>query len=408
MSTCKWRGDAPAVAQLQTITPANVAATNTFTLTCNGKTITFTATANTVANVTAGLVALLAATTIPEFQEVTAADGTTVLTLTANTPGKPFTITSSAAGGTATLVSATTTANSGPNVWSVAANWSGGAVPIAADDVIFENSDVDVLYGLDQSAVTLATLTFWSTYTGKVGLLPWNGSYYEYRDTYLKVSSTLLTVGDGTGAGSGQIRLNLGTVTCTAVVRGTGSPATAGLPALLLTGSNASNTLLVTQGSVGLALEASSTAQFPTLNIGYETGPASDVNLTAGTGCTLTTVNQLGGVSLFQSAITTLTVEGGTCTLQAGAVTTLTVRGGATVYDNSTGTITTATVGAASLIFDQDMRAKTITNVLQLYGGAKVSDPKGVVVLTAGFKLNQCRLADVTLDWGPNRTYTVA
>ena len=74
-----------------------------------------------------------------------------------------------------------------------------------------------------------------------------------------------------------------------------------------------------------------------------------------------------------------------------------------------TGTITTLTVsGAGEADFSQDMRAKTITNVVQLYAGATIDDPYGVVALTNGFKPNRCTIADVALNFGPNRTFTVA
>src|SRR5215831_18380092 len=123
MANIRWRGDAAKVAQVNTVTPANVAVNNTFSLTINGKSLTYTATTTNVSEITAGLVALVRATTIPEFAEVIPQDNAVNLTLTAATPGTPFTQTSSAAGGTATLTTTITTTGAGPNDWSVAANW---------------------------------------------------------------------------------------------------------------------------------------------------------------------------------------------------------------------------------------------------------------------------------------------
>ena len=54
-----------AIADLYTITPANVAASNTFTITINNKSVTFTATLTTVASVCTGLVALCKAAAAP-------------------------------------------------------------------------------------------------------------------------------------------------------------------------------------------------------------------------------------------------------------------------------------------------------------------------------------------------------
>src|SRR5262245_57981396 len=92
-----FRGDAPPVAQVTKITPANVLLGDEFTITCNGKSITYIAQANTSADVVQGLIALLTANTIPELTEFIAAPSSdnTYITLTATTPGVPFTVTSS-------------------------------------------------------------------------------------------------------------------------------------------------------------------------------------------------------------------------------------------------------------------------------------------------------------------------
>ena len=121
MTTKIWRGDAPAVAQVSRITPATVEIGDTFTVTINGKSITVTATAATVANITALMTAAIAASDIPEFQEVTAADATTSLTLTANTAGVPFVVTSSASNGGSAGVAVTTTTAGSPAASSVQA-----------------------------------------------------------------------------------------------------------------------------------------------------------------------------------------------------------------------------------------------------------------------------------------------
>lgn len=89
-----WIGDAPAVAQVVSVVPLNVQIGDTFGLTINAKSIQVIATAATAANVVSLFVSAIAATTIPEWLEVTAsasADGATLL-LTANTPGVPFAV----------------------------------------------------------------------------------------------------------------------------------------------------------------------------------------------------------------------------------------------------------------------------------------------------------------------------
>lgn len=93
MATQVWQGNALAVAQVVNLTPAAVQVGDVFTVTINGKAISYTAAAATVADVVSGLVALLAASTVPEFLEVTwTAGGTNAYVVgTAATAGVPFT-----------------------------------------------------------------------------------------------------------------------------------------------------------------------------------------------------------------------------------------------------------------------------------------------------------------------------
>ena len=189
MATNLWRGDAAAAAQVDVITPASVAAGNTFSIAINGKTVRYTTAAGTVADVCTGLATQLAASTIAEFQEIAwTTDGASTITATANNPGVPFTQASSALGGSATLTTSHTVASAGPKDWSTAANWSTGSVPVSGDDVVFTNSANPFLYGLSQASVVLDSLTIDQSFTGTVGNPRNNASgYLEYRPTYLAV-----------------------------------------------------------------------------------------------------------------------------------------------------------------------------------------------------------------------------
>ena len=369
MASLRFTGNAQATYQLNTITPANVNIGNTFTVTINGKSITFTATAATVANVTAGLVALLQASTAPaEFQGITWADNTTNITGTAEVAGVPFTQTSSASGGTATLTTAVTTAASGPNFWNVAANWSSGAVPVNGDDVYYDNTAIPILYGLANSGVALNSLTIRNLQPGAAIGLPKDNpaGYVEYFDTELAIGTTSLIIDD---EASQRIKINLGSATACAIqVLNSGSGEN-GLPAVILRGTNASNTLEVTAGSVGIAIFGAETANLATVR---NTGGS----LLLGPGvAAITTAQQAGGTTECSSNITTLTMTGGTFTiLGAATVTTLTVTGG-TLQDNSSGTFTTVTVGdTGELDASGDLSPQTITN-LTLNRGGSYNDP---------------------------------
>lgn len=387
MATVVFRGDATAVAQVTTATPT-AANSTAYTLTINGKDITITSDASaTVAEITAALVAAWNASTEIEISEVTATDSTTHVTLMADTAGKPFTVTSTGAG---TLTMAEPTASSGPNHWDTAENWVGAAVPTTGDDVHIENSDVDILYGLAQSAVTLAALNISQSYTGSIGLPRDNASgYFEYRDTYLAVSATVLNIGNGDGSGSGRLKINTGSNATTITLKNSGTPIEQGVPAVLWKGTHASNIINAHRCSLGAAFFAGETATIATLRESFLTSVQSDCDIVLGDGCTLTTLDKTGGRLRAASNTTTLTQDAGETVFEGAAtLTTGTIRGGTLQY-NSSGTATTIVASNdATVDFSQDLRSKTVTN-MEKYGSARVIDPHKVVTFTNGIDCHE-------------------
>jgi trimeric autotransporter adhesin len=384
MSTTRWLGRAKAVAQVETISiGGTVVIGDDFDVTINGKTITFTATAGTAANVVAGLVAAMNASDAPtEFAAVTWADATPDITGTADAEGVPFTVsvaTDSAAG---TIGTTTSTAATGPNHWDNAANWSGGAVPVNGDDVYVDNSAVSILYGLDQAAVTLDSLHVAASFTGggTIGLPKTNASGYpEYRDDYLAISATVVILGAGSGTGSGRIKLNLGSNQAAIDVRTTGASAEVGLPAVQLLGTHASNTLTVASGSVGVAIGGGEVSTLATVTV------SASASVRLGTGCTLTTVTTAGACEMEASA-TTLTINGGTATvLGAAAITTLNINAGTCDYQSS-GTVGTANV-AGTLDASRDPTSRTFTTTNMKAGGT-ILDLHDSITFTNGIALD--------------------
>jgi len=379
MGTLRFVGKQRKVAQVNNITPASVGIGNTFSVVINGKTVTFTATATTVANVTAGLKALLSAATEPEFTEITWADATTHITGTAGTPGKPFTQTSSAAGGTATLVTSTSTANKSPEDWNDAVNYSTAALPVDADDLVLDaGANNGALWNAGSlSGVALTSLTVLNGFELDGGLsdLDDDGEQYsQYRPTYLAIGVTTVTIGDttGLGVGSGLFKLNTGTGQTLVNVFVTGQPRESLTPAFVWKGTHAANVFNLNAGSVGVALLGGEVATIATLRI-------SDGTMVCGAGVTLGTITQTGGALDTVSAITAKVQNSGVHTHREGAITTLTVRGGAIAY-LSAGTITTLTLYGA---FDagNDSRAMTITNCT-MYPGAVLSDQFGRITFS--------------------------
>lgn len=435
MATRRWLGAALAVAQVETLTVANTwAANDTGTVTINGRDITITVgTTATTTQIATELAAVLNSSSstlgtgysanergpnVAEFKEFTAAASGSTVVLTGSTKGKPFTVTASeSTAGTGTLTTATTTAATGPNHFNNADNWSGGAIPVDSDAVVFDSGEVDCLYGLDQSAVSPETVDITMGYTGNIGLPKTNVDnasypYPEYRSQFLALGvstdavTTDITIGQGSGAGSQRIKLDSGSGQAVLLVLNTGQAESDAAPTVEWKGTHASNVATISKGNVGIAFTAGETAVVATLNVGYQTNISGDSRVYCGSGVTLTTVNISGGVLTTNSAMTTVNQTDGELIHYAGAVTTINLDKGAIRY-RSTGTLTTAVVGSnGNLDFRQDMRSRTVTNC-DLYEDAELHDPFGTATFTNGIDLNRCTPNDVILDLQHNKRITL-
>ncbi len=393
MATIRFTGEAPAVAQVDTFTPATVEVGDIFTLTItggNGRTlaISFTATAGTVANVTAGLSVAWNASTDALAAAITAADdgpGNTI-TLTADTAGVAFEVASTTTDGggndTQTLARAATTANSGPSEWRNVANWSTGALPGggAGEDVYLGTATI--LYGLDQSGIgnTLASL---HTETARIGINPDSGEL----PVYLQIKATLVNIGQHIGPGTPTftppVNINTGATASTIIVHnaGTNSPATE--PSVRLLAASASTNIEVRKGIVGLAYHDGETSTVGNIVVNYVANAAGDADVFIGEGVTLTNLTQKAGKCSLGSAVGTLAlVEGGALTtFAAGTITTITVSGG-TATLNSTGTITALNIEDRGTVdFTKGSAARTVTTCRIDPGGTLSYDPS-IVTMT--------------------------
>ena len=419
MSTVYWTGKADAVSQQCTATPGGTIGTETFTLTVGGQSTTYTAQeGDTATEVAEGLRDAWNASTHPYFTGVTATAATGVATLAADTAGVPFVVTGSATG-SATLTVATPTASAGPDDWSTDANWSSGSKPAAGDTVVIENSDAPILWGLDQSAVTLTELRVMQSYTGKIGLpedqfttaaTQTDSTKSEYRDTYLKVSATLVRIGEhyggGAPGGAGRIKLDTGSNQTQVNVANSAATSTDGnLEPVRWLGGHAGNTMNVTKGRVGVATTvAGETATLSELNVGQRGNLASDADVNLGAGVTITTVNQSGGDVVTAANLTTVNQSGGTLTT-CGSAAIATANIGGTAYFNATGSITTLrVVGAGSADFSRDPRDKTVANC-ELHKGASLNLDNGnplSVTFTNDIDFIRCEPRDTTFVTGPH------
>lgn len=389
MATIRFRGDAPPVTQVVTVTPANVEIGDRFTLTINGKSVSFTATAATVANVTAGLTAALEATSLPEFAEIAASDETTQVRITSRTPGLPFVVSTSTANGGGSggqsLTLATSSAASGPEHWNDPNNWSGGAVPASGDDVYLEHSAVHLKYGLDQAAVDLASLHIAASFTGEIGLPERNenetDSYAEYRPQYLAIGAARVTIGGGQGRGSSRLQLDTGSSATNIVVMATGLPQRQESPAVLWRGVHAANTLNVRGGSVGVAHAGGDLATLAQLR-------ASGGEVYCGSGASLDAVACAGQAHVWvEASVSHLTQSGGRVVLVgAGEIGEATLSGGRLDY-RSSGAIGLAIVDGPTAILDfsGDAQPRSVA-ACTLKRGA-IADPHGSVSWTTGIQI---------------------
>lgn len=291
--------------------------------------------------------------------------------------------------GSQTLTASPVTVPTGPNYWDDAENWSGGVLPANGDIVYLRNLDTDILYGLETLvAITLAELHIDLSMTGDVGLPDKDetGQYFQYRPKYLKQPATLIFIGEGEGPGNNLTRIDTATGQTTILQYASGSPSDASLPCVQFIGTHAANIARIFKGSFGAALGGAETAVLATLQVGYQTDRDSDAEVAIGQGCNLDVVDISGGdidIDLSTNVAGAITMTGGELRIVGdNGADSLRLSGEAYCYYNTTGALGGATIVSdqATLDFSQDMRAKTVTNPIEVYGpDAKVIDPHKVV-----------------------------
>lgn len=406
MATVYFYGDAVAIEDEWSVTPANVGVGDTFWVEINGKRITVTATATTVANVTALLAAAINtnADLIQEFTEVIAVDNSTYVAITGREPGVPIGLTSGAAGGTATNIAANTTAATGPEFYDNVDNYSGDALPNNGDTFVHVRGNIR--YALNQSSANLAAFIK-EPGSGEIGLPEQNRlGYDEYRSTYLTFSYvTSLELNDS----ANMVKIDPGSGgACTALIRQTGRREDPAVPAVLLLGSHASNALHLRQGDVGVAFHQGETANWPIVTVGYLENQQSDVTAYLGAGIsTITSFQMQGGIVSSYAPMTLLQMFEGEFTRFAGAIGTVNLNGG-NYIDRSAAAISTllrvSTGGSAD--FGRDLRSLTVEDC-HLFAGAELLDPNSRIIWTNGIDFQQCKLSDVTLDIGDSRNLAI-
>ena len=273
------------------------------------------------------------------------------------------------------------------NDWNVTGNWSLGAVPVATNDVVFENNSQSVAATLNQSAIALASLTIKQSYTGTIGVAPTATA----APTYLQVDAGTLVIGGHDGdvrpSGSQMLLLDLGSNAQVVRIYDSADQSndSSKMPIRLL-GTNSASTLEVFSGKVSIAQEwPTESAQFATIDV----ADSRSILLSTGAGVTLTKLRAAGGRTSVRAAGTTHEYYGGAHQVfGSSAMTTLESFGGelstfgtftissanmngGSLVSNSTGTISTFTfaMGVSHVAFSKIPSARTIS-ALRWNGGA--------------------------------------
>lgn len=253
--------------------------------------------------------------------------------------------------------------------WTNTANWSLAAVPVAADDVYILAGSKAIITNLNQSAVTLASLTIGQGFTGTIGTA----------SAYLQISATAWTIGrpttDGsTPTGSSRIKINFGSVQFTGTVLATSaSTSDSGYEAVRILGTHASNKLYVL-GSSLIGVGTTTPAETSTISELDVNGATAVVNY--GVGVTWTTANVAGGGTLnTNTGGTTLAVDAASTanTYGSAAITNVNNSGTARLNHRTTTSVATLNAYPGSTTDFSGNPASTIVTTLNFYPGAAVT-----------------------------------
>ena len=262
------------------------------------------------------------------------------------------------------------------------ANWKGGVVPIAGDDVFFKTGAEDVNVNINQSGVLLSSFNVEKGYTGLIGLT----------ETFLQIKTPLLYLGNNptntTINGSQRINIDVGSVTaCDIFINGSALTAidSAKTPVRLLVSNVASN-IFQTDGRVSVADDPASSSSLALID-------SSGGFMTIGEAVTLIKLVSRGDASITaQENITTVECFNGTILMDlAATITTLTIEGGTVLFDSS-GTVTTANVIGGILDYTNQTTPRTITTLNYGGDGAELRyDPNlisiGSIAISADFPI---------------------
>lgn len=374
---------------------------------------------------------------VPELTDVTASVSGSTVTITGNTRGQPFSGTGFTDGlsfsetstsGTLTHTNDGTGASvrpTGKNWFSNANNWDAATAPVNDDTIVFQNTDISLLYDLDQSSLLTLKIEVDQSFEGTIGLPIFNNEattpYKEWRDRYLKASWDTASgdnqIGGGLGAGSRLINIDMHTVAADFTIFQTGTPTDGQRAAVNLQGGS-SAVVDVRRGSVSLGDDAAlGTTSIATLQVSTADDALQSAQVYITSEVTITTILKNGGLLEINSnsgkTITTLSTKGGN-TLCVGnfIVTNLTMQGNAVVVWENLGAITNDPTLKGNAVWDlsTDIRTLTLTSTgIEVFSeDVRILDPHGRIPNGTDIDFNDIPVVVNNISLGENRKVTIA
>jgi hypothetical protein len=403
-----WIGTRQPSSQVETVTFTGLGGSNeTVTFTAGTKSITYTkVSGETTTTLATAIADAFVATSFPELRELTATSSGAVLTLTGPSDGSPVTLTITDSGGGSPITwTRSTTAAKSPNHASDAANYDGGSLPSASDEIVYAAGTPDVKYGLTQFAATAVTLT--RLVNGpRIGLPNTNesGGYLEYRPRRLQTTATASRIETSGADQPASVRLEFnGASAATVTILGDTDPGVGGETVELWDLPN--NSVVNVNGSGVRVLDEDSVAATGiTVN-------AQNSSIAAASRATLAAAKLYNANANIRGEITgQLLLEAGSRLEFHGSVNTST---GSVVVDNgqlgwiSASNVVNLEIGSDGIVtLANGVGATAVTGSIKLYEDGQLLDPNSRLTVPYNIDLVRGALSE-TIDIGTNRRITV-
>lgn len=326
--------------------------------------------------------------------------------------GVPVTVTvddSDSSSGTLTLTHEQTA--TGKHFWDNATNWASGTVPVGLDDVWFEDTDIDCLYGLPTGgAFELQSIHVLSSFRGRIGLPQMNRSspsrpYPEYRQRFVILGNTtspgtIITIGEGPGAGPLLVNIdNEAGASTTLNVLNTGPRPSPEEYVVNYKASSGGNMSITGASSVAVSAEPGDSGQLDTLYMG-EGGPT--VWLGEGLSNNDMIVYQYSGSLLLDNGPNQYRQYGGTSDnyvgFRGGSVVFWVMEGATSLVRSLSGATSLTSVKIAGTVDFSRMLTTGTMAVCDVFAGYTIRDPGRLVTWTAGIQHQGCKPSDGVLD----------